>query len=218
MRWHLALGLAAVSLLSAVGAAQADPRTDAANAVLNCAALTDDAARLSCYDGAAGRLKQAMAPPSRDKLIADFGAPASARTAEPAPAPAPAQPQIAAAPAPAQTPAAEADDEVSLFGMTILGGAKTESEFGEEQIKDERDEDGNLEQITALVTDFAYTPTGDAVVFLENGQIWRQTDGGKVRFPNNPADRRVTIKTAAVGSYTMQVGDSNRSYRVRRAK
>lgn len=215
MRWHLALGLAAVSLLTAHGAAQADPRSDAANAVLNCAELTDAAARLSCYDGAAGRLKEAMAPPSRDKLIADFGAPASARTEAPAPttAPVPGQTQTASAPV---TPAEESEDDVSLFGMTIIRGAKTETEFGEEQI--ERDVEGNLQQITVLVTDFAYTPTGDAVVFLENGQIWRQTDGGKVRFPNNPSDRRVTIKTASVGGYTMTVGDSNRSYRVRRAK
>lgn len=216
MRWHLALGLAAISLLSAQGAAQADPRTDAANAVLNCAALTDDAARLSCYDGAAGRLKEAMAPPSRDKLIADFGAPASARTQEPAPAIAPAPGQTQTAAAPAAPAGEESEDDVSLFGMTIIRGAKTETEFGEEQI--ERDVEGNLQQITVLVTDFAYTPTGDAVVFLENGQIWRQTDGGKVRFPNNPSDRRVTIKTASVGGYTMTVGDSNRSYRVRRAK
>jgi hypothetical protein len=225
MRWHFALGVAA--LLGVLGGppALADEREAAANAMLNCGAIATDAERLACYDAAAGRLKAAMAPPSREKLIADFGAPANQQRAQPeaqpqaqTSTPTPTQPQTAPSQS-TQTAAVaqEEDDEVSLFGMTLFGSAKTEEEFGEEQVKKPVGEEG-LDSITAMVSDHGFTPTGDAIVFLENGQVWRQTDGPKVRFPNNPQDRRVTISKAMMGSYTMVVGDSNRSVRVRRVK
>jgi hypothetical protein len=233
MRWHLALAAAAVLTAAAGSAAMADERSEAANALLNCAAIATDAERLACYDTAAGRLKAAMAPPSREKLISDFGAPANQQQQQQAASPPP-QPQTQVAgqprltqtqpaqPSQTQTQSAavaqeEDDDEVSLFGVTLFGKAKTEGEFGEEQVKKAADEQG-LESITSLVSDFGYTPLGQAIVFLENGHVWRQTEGPKVRFPSDPQARRVTISKAMMGSYTMVVGDSNRAVRVRRVK
>jgi hypothetical protein len=218
MRWHSAIGVAVICLGLGGTSVLADERTDAAHAMLNCAAIEDRDERLGCYDAAAGRLKAAMAPPSREKLIADFGAPAGRETPPPTPQPQ-AQPQATQGQQ-TQTAAVTPDqeeDEVSLFGVTLFGKAKTEEEFGEEQVKRASEEEG-LESITALVSDFGFTPLGDAIVFLENGQVWRQTDGPKVKFPNNPQDRRVTISKAMMGSYTMVVGESKRSVRVRRVK
>jgi hypothetical protein len=228
MRWHFALAAAAIFTASAGSVALADERSDAANAMLNCAAVATDAERLACYDAAAGRLKAAMAPPSREKLIAEFGAPASQQQQALAPQPQ-TQTQVAGQPQLTQTQPTqtetqtaavarqEEEDEVSLFGVTLFGKAKTEEEFGEEQVKKASEEQG-LESITALVSDFGYTPLGEAIVFLENGQVWRQTDGPKIKFPANPQERRVTIRKAMMGSYTMVVADSNRSARVRRVK
>ena len=105
----------------------------------------------------------------------------------------------------------------SVFGLTLWGQAQTPEQFGAEQVARANPTEG-LDEITAKVVDYAYTPLGMAIMFLDNGQVWRQTDGRKIKFSRDPEKRIVTIKTGIMGSYRLTVGDLNRTYTVRREK
>lgn len=181
-----ATGMACVLALPAIASDRSDRALDA---VIQCSALADDAARLKCFDEAAGAAKVALAPPSREEQTAGFGQTGPA--------------------------AGEEDDGVSIFGLT-LWEATTEEEFGAERIQ--RTEEGQITAVTALVTEFAYTPGGDAIVFLDNGHVWRQTDGPKIYFSSDPAARSVTISKELMGGYMLRVGELNRGYRIKRVK
>ena len=105
----------------------------------------------------------------------------------------------------------------SVFGLTLWGQAQTPEQFGAEQVAVANDVQG-LESITAKVSDFAYTPLGLAIVFLDNGQVWRQMEGKKIRFSSDPEKRVVEINTGTMGGYRMTIGNLNQSYAVRRVK
>src|SRR5690348_14516014 len=55
--------IAGVILLACGTSGRADPRDDALDAMSKCAAVSDDRARLVCYDAAAPKVKSALAAP-----------------------------------------------------------------------------------------------------------------------------------------------------------
>lgn len=180
--------VAAVLTVCGAGVAVADPFTEEKNralqAVQSCARLADDADRLRCYDGALGRVEEALAPPTPEEQAAAFGQRAE-RPMEP-------------------------DDGFSIFGLTIIGAgdAPAAPEPAFERIT----------SVTAKISDYAFTPDGKIIVFLENGHVWRQIDATKPRVPSDPEERIVTVREASLGSYMMTIGEANRSYRVRRVR
>jgi hypothetical protein len=72
----------------------------------------------------------------------------------------------------------------------------------------------------AGVTEYAYTPFGKFIVFLDNGQVWRQAEGDADHaiFHKIAKDNRVTISRGALGSYNLKVNDSDKIFKVDRAK
>ena len=172
----------------------AGPRDDVLEAMGRCASIADDRARLACYDAAAPRLKNALATP-----------PATLN----------------------HEPTKE--EQQSWFGFNIgdlFGGGSsqptTPEQFGKErtaqaQATREREE---IDSITAGVTDVAYNPFGHFVVFLDNGQIWKQLQGDadRAHFPRNPKSSKVTISRGAIGSYNLSIDDSNKIFKVTRIK
>ncbi len=190
---------AAAAMLPVAAFAGPDPRQELIDGMAKCAAVADNTARLACYDALNPTLHAAQAAP-------------------PPPPP-------AAAP-----PAATADNSrpwYDLFGVSPSHQTTPQS-FGSEALQAPPPPPGvapsekppeALESITAAVTDYSFTPYGKFVVFLDNGQIWRQLEsdtGVKARFAKG-GKNTVVISRGLIGSYNMNINDGP-TYKVKRVK
>lgn len=188
--------LAAAVLLP--GVAAADPRQDLIDGMAKCAAVADNTARLACYDALNPILHAAEAAPPP--------------VAPPAP------------------PAATAQNErpwYDLFGVSPSHQTTPET-FGSEGLPAPPPPPGTppaekppeaLESITATVTDYSFNPYDKFVVFLDNGQIWKQLSsdtGIKARFAKG-GKNTVVISRGLIGSYNMNINDGP-TYKVTRVK
>jgi hypothetical protein len=176
------------------GRASAASRDDVLEALGRCAAIAENNARLACYDAVAPRVKDALATP-----------PASL----------------------AHEPTKE--EQESWFGFDIgslFGGGSNEptapEQFGKErtveaQATREREE---IDSISAGLTEVVFTPVGQFIVFLDNGQVWRQLQGDSDRahFRSNTKENKVTISRGALGSYNLAINGSDRIFKVTRVK
>ncbi len=74
--------------------------------------------------------------------------------------------------------------------------------------------------ITANVLEYARTPRGLSVFILENGQIWRQSEGDTtvVRDPAPGTPMKVTIENGFLGSYNLTIEGRNGLIKVTRLK
>jgi len=168
----------AVFLFALALAARASLANNAQDPLANirqCAAESDDARRLACYD--------------RQFRVLDV---------HPAAQPTTAQPQFAPEQAPADSATAE-----QRFGMN-----------GQvERSNPTRSQPPKLAKLTARITAVWHKPRGEAVVRLENGQVWEEADG------ENPvtlkAGDEVTIDTGVMGAYWLLFGKHG-SVRVKR--
>src|SRR5262245_28708571 len=148
----------AAVLVTAPGLAQTSDR-DIMEVLGKCAAITDAAQRLSCYDGAAPSLKSALI-----------------------------KPPTAIARAPTR------EEESSWFGFSLpnlFGGADgpqvTPQQFGSNTLSQQQRATiaggtvaataQPIDSISASVTEYALNPQGRYVLFLDNGQVWRQQGG-----------------------------------------
>jgi hypothetical protein len=119
-------------------------------------------------------------------------------------------------------------DQTSLFGLTlpdIFGSSTPQApqEFGANDMPQPPPPPGvpqPLDSITATVTEYATTPLGKFIVFLDNGQVWRQqeSDGGTIHFKTKPGENKVTISRGVLGSYVLQLNGSNKIFKVNRVK
>ena len=77
-----------------------------------------------------------------------------------------------------------------------------------------------VDSITAGVSEFAYNPFGRFIVFLDNGQVWKQIEGDVDRavFPKLGKDNKVTISRGFIGSYNLTINDSAKVFKVTRVK
>jgi hypothetical protein len=118
------------------------------------------------------------------------------------------------------------EEKISLFGFDFGGifgsreGPTTPEEFGKAQVRTPEEEGEVLERISAGVTEYAMTPFGKFIVFLNNGQVWRQLDAdtGVARFLKPASQNSVTISRALLGSYSLKINDQNATFKVRRIK
>ena len=182
-----------------IGTVAASPRDDVLSGLQRCAGVTDDKARLACYDALVRPAQEAMARPPE--------------------------------PGEASHPPTK-EEQKSWFGFDVSGlfgsspeEQKTPQQFGAENMPSTRQKVEQAEQevdsITAGVTDYAFTPFGKFIVFLDNGQVWRQIQGDsgdKPLFHRNAKDNKVTIERGLIGSYNLMVNDSTRTYKVERVK
>jgi hypothetical protein len=178
------------------GAGHADPREDLLQAINKCAAVADDKARLGCYDAAAPHLHDVLNVPP-----------------------------------PALTSPPTKEEEKSWFGFDLgglFGGSAptqtTPQQFGSEstpqvqqKVESARQE---VDSITAGVTEYSFTLTKKFIVFLDNGQVWRQVpgDSDEAHFHGAATDNKVTITRGAFSSYSLQINDGNQVFKVTRVK
>jgi hypothetical protein len=182
-----------------IGTAAASPRDDVLNGLQKCSGIAEDKARLACYDALVRPAQEAMASPP--------------------------EPQEAT-----QPPSKE--EQKSWFGFDIAGlfnsspeTQRTPAQFGSENTQATRQKVEQAEQeidsITAGVSEYAFNPFGKFIVFLDNGQVWRQLagdSGDKPLFHRAAKDNKVTISRGLIGSYNLTINDSSRTYKVERVK
>jgi hypothetical protein len=198
MKLRMIGGFAAVVLALQCGAALAADRDEVLERLGKCAQVQDDKERLACYDALSPRVKDALATPpatlshepTKDEQKSWFGF-----------------------------------DIGSLFSSGTAVPQTTPQTFGQESTPVAKTEEKKVEaeevnEITVGVTDYSYTPFGKFIVFLENGQVWRQQEGDtdRAHFSGAPTDNKVTITRGAFGSYNMQINDAHHQFKVVRVK
>ena len=197
MNWRIIPAVIAALPVFAFVTAQAGPRDDVLEALGKCAAMADNTARLACYDAVAPQLKTTLAtpPPALDRK-----------------------------------PTRE--EEESWFGFNIgdlFGGGSASTQTAPEQFGNDRlpqtqaaieNAQQEVDSITAGVTDYSFTPFGKFIIFLDNGQVWRQIEGDAERahFARNPKDNKVSISRGLIGSYNLTINDSRKVFKVTRVK
>ena len=187
------LVLNAVLTVALLGAAMLDVAVadDVTARLRTCAAETNDAARLRCYDNEMRRLSASPA--------ASVPVPASAAVASVAAAPS--APAIAAVPA---SPPKNPEEEFGFRGSA----ARAEVNRREEQ-------SNAVDRLETEVTAVSKRPYGELVVTLANGQVWAQKapeQGIRVSVGD-----QIAIKRASLGSFLLATVDG-RTTRVTRVK
>lgn len=193
-----------LALLGAVltfGAAAQEARDrDAAPAVAACGAIADDAARLRCYDAAAGGAEPS--PPSAEPAPAE----SAPRSAERAPAESP--PPRAEQPPPAELPSAASPPPPD--GPPAAARAAARERFGLPSPADAPD------TIAVVVVEIEETISGTARFTTEDGQVWEQTSSRTRPYPDLPFGAR--IESAASNSYFLRPASGGAAVRVRRVR
>lgn len=151
--------------------------------LIDCRALASAVERLDCYD----QLVDANAASTGRE--AQSGAAQQGQPASVAPA--------------AAAPAADLSQE-ALFGKDPVEVRQTvQKATGTSEI----------DQIKALVSSVRSSATGKAIITLDNGQVWAQTDTAKHRLADYDL---VIIRRASMGSFMLNKVGSKKSIRVRR--
>jgi len=162
-----------------------------------CTKLSDDSARLACFDREVATQRASEARQSAAKP-----APAAA-PAVPAPPALSAAPAAAAPPVPAAAPSPKLTEEQKM-GLTPARIEQLEKPPGAPPPPKE---------ITATIQSVALDGNGHQVFTLASGQIWRQVELD-ANFSVQPG-ARVVISRAMLGSYFMSFGQ-HRNTRVTR--
>lgn len=100
------------------------------------------------------------------------------------------------------------------------------SDFGKKQLrkspiqkireKQKKEDDKALKKIKLTVVEVAYTTSKKFVLFMENGQVWKQKEGIRIRLPKGKFE--VEIKKGMVSGYNMIVPTRRSLIRVKRLK
>jgi hypothetical protein len=205
------LGFGAAALLLGLGARSA-PAPDLAGALRQCAAQTDTAQRLSCYDRLAAALgasspavaaAPAAAAEARDSAAARLAPQPSSALTAPAPL-TPAGSRGPSAPAPAAASLAPAGDAGA--GSSEFGVANGPLQA--------RKATGRVKSITATVAAVTVKANGRLAMRLDNGQVWLQLQTVEY-FSPRPGDK-VEVSEGALGSYVLWIPSARRASKVSR--
>ena len=206
------MGFAAAALLLGLGARSA-PAPDLAGELRQCAAQTDAARRLSCYD----RLAAALGANSPTVAATPAAAASDARgSAAPPPAPPPSSALTApallappgsrgpSAPTPAAAPPAPTGDAGA--GSSEFGVANGPLQAHQATAR--------VKSITATVAAVTVKANGRLAMRLDNGQVWLQVQSVEY-FSPRPGDQ-VEVSEGALGSYVMWIPSARRASKVSR--
>ncbi len=94
-------------------------------------------------------------------------------------------------------------------------------ELGAEQVKNRqtRFEPKESQTLTATIAEASYSLRDRLIVILDNGQIWRQSQGGERKLRLSPKRTyEVEIKPGLISGYKMNIKGQNRTIRVERLK
>jgi len=182
-----------------------------------CAAETDVARRLACFDREMAKLQRAP-DPAPEPAPEPVAAPATEPVAVPAE-----EPVVTTVTEPVAAPAGETvvttvtEPVAAAAGETVVT-AVTEPVAAPAA---EPDEDFGLpdagpSEFSATVADITRRPRGELIVLLDNGQIWAQKHQDN-RF-RLAVGEQVTISEGLISGYRLTAGDRNNSIQVERLK
>ena len=102
------------------------------------------------------------------------------------------------------------------FGKPFSGKGKdtSEEDFGQLESKNDGDGAEEVTSMTQTVAKILADPYDNFIITLENGQVWRQVESGRIRIREGDS---VTIEQTLMGGHMLQVDDKGRAIRVRRA-
>lgn len=212
MLHRTALIIFAFSLMAGTGNVLADQVVDA---MKECAANTDSAKRLACFDALLEKDdKEAPSPPEVSSTPAVPSAPAVSNT--PAVSSTPAVPSVPEEPAKRAEPEIPEIPEINeaVTPSDVRGANSTASveNFGIEQ---QRAIEDALESLESRAVEVAHARFRRTKITLENGQIWEQTDGKRMSLK---AGQLAVITRGTFNSFFIQAKDGGTRVRVRRIK
>lgn len=199
---------AAVAWLALVGASQAQeqPQGGAVDALLSCRAIEQAEARLACQDSRLAELAQAL-DSGRVVLVEREAVRSVERESFGLSLPS----------------IASLGSFFSRDGDDAQGAASAQAEaetIAEDGSVTVYDGSGALDEIRSLPVQRVTTDRYDKVtVYLENGQVWRQTDSEFVGYRSRHLDGlTATIDRGAIGSYFMELSHNGRRFRAERLR
>ncbi len=86
--------------------------------------------------------------------------------------------------------------EPKLSQKDIFGQGETELRKSVQEATDTKE----IDRIEAIVVEVHKSASGKAVITLDNGQVWKQSDGSRTHLSVND---KVTIRRRSFGSYTL---------------
>ncbi len=193
---NLQASAATLSLVLFAQGASADLNAD----LRRCALILDSIERLACYDGLSKRAAAAATAPVAAPVAAPVGA---ANAAVPA-----APPPPSAAPPP--EPSAAAANAANT--ANAANGAAGSDDFG---LEEQRAAETKL--IRSRIDGTFDGWSGKTEFALENGQVWRQSGGGKL-VAKEIERPEVEIKRGFMGVYYLKIDGYNPTVKVRRIK
>ena len=151
--------------------------------LIDCRALTSSVARLDCYDQL---VDEHAASPNQavERRMTDD--------------PAPVVPAAAAA---------TAASEAKLSQEDLFGKGETELRKSVQEATDTKE----IDRIEAIIVEVRKSASGKAIITLDNGQVWKQSDSSRTHLSVND---KVTIRRRSFGSHTLY--NKKTSIRVKR--
>jgi hypothetical protein len=118
------------------------------------------------------------------------------------------------APAPQAAASAAAPSTAARTAPPRVAARAPAPGFGADSLpREQREAEEEEGEMSATVAEVTRDPRGFALITLDNGQVWRQTEGLPSRVKQSSA---VTIKPGLLGSYFLVSDSPRESYRVRR--
>jgi hypothetical protein len=174
--------------------------------IKQCAAESDDAARLSCFDAL-------LTADQQSPSVAPAATTADQQPASVAPAATTAnQPE----PVAVSTPSAVVNkNEARQDNVAVVEEAITESDAAMENfgVELQKAEEAALKSIESRVVEVRRSSHRKPIIVLENDQIWQQTDGYKLRLKKG---QPVVITRGTFSSFFMQGKSGGGRVRVKR--
>ncbi len=117
-----------------------------------------------------------------------------------------------------QAPRTKTAEQVEPSAAEPIGDISHETLFGktEGEVRKSVEEatgSRNIDRIESRVSKIRTSNTGQAIITLENGQVWKQTDSSTLRLSDHDD---VIIRRAIFGSYRLTKSGHNRPMRVKR--
>jgi len=173
LKLFIPASIAVLSVTKIAGAAELPTE------LIDCRALTSAIARLDCYDQA---------------VDAHTPSPSQAAKPQTAENPAPVAPAAAVAATAASEPARSSVPVLSQ--EDLFGQGETQMRKSVQEATDAEE----IDRIEAIIVEVYKSKSGKAVITLDNGQVWRQSDGSRTHLSVND---EVTIRRRSFGSYTL---------------
>lgn len=157
--------------------------------LIDCRTLTSAIERLDCYDQAINAHTTAPSQAVERRMTDD---------------PAPVVPAAAAATAASEP---KLSSEAKLSQEDLFGKGETELRKSVQEATDTKE----IDRIEAIIVEVRKSASGKAIITLDNGQVWKQSDSSRTHLSVND---KVTIRRRSFGSYSLY--STKTSIRVKR--